>query len=613
MKNRYLSLIALATIAMAGCQKADIPNGGLTISSTVVDAGTPVEFTYAGDAQYISFFSGEAGNEYGSADLKELEGIVAVSFTHRSYNNDPTNTRGWMTLWYSTSYRDGDGFKPEQWTEITDKFNLGLNFPWAGGTGTNVAELTRLPDIQGEKVTFAFRCESFDGQQSRWRWNNFAIKSYIPKLDQTINVATFNPTKPEHNVGYTIFNLAGDDSWAFNKGSQCFMFWGNDGDDDPVTAYGTMPKYQPEEDWLLLPTVDISKTLYKGDEGVSVKTPEIPTNSWKHTYTTPGVYKVAVVVSNYATGKGGIGKQVIEREIVVRLPDMPLGELEIPTEVTAGEQVKFKYTSDAEELSFFSGEPYHEYANKDLTEIDGKVSVSFTHRNYNNDPLNERGWLELFYSTTHSGNAFDNSQWTNITSNFNLDLAKWTPSTADTKTGVVALDGITGTKTYFAFKCESKAGKQVRWKWTNFEIDIIDPSTGSSSRKISYKPVGPTIPEGYAEYNIKGDDTWDWTPSYEGTFWGNDKTGPDKTPNPIIDADHQAGYAQEEDWVVLPVFSTKCAYGGDKGTLLDLNKTEWSHTFTKAGTYKVTLEVKRYNQATQSTTTEIIEKTIKVN
>jgi hypothetical protein len=129
---------------------------------------------------------------------------------------------------------------------------------------------------------------------------------------------------------------------------------------------------------------------------------------------------------------------------------------------TTADTVRFAFTGNPWYLTFYSGEPYHQYEYRDRTTADGTPKLSFTSTIATGSQTNT---LKLLVSTDFSG-VYDstnvyNATWTDITSKAVL------AGSADTKSGDIDLsDFRNGDKPVFiAFKYTGNAGTAQR-TWT---------------------------------------------------------------------------------------------------------------------------------------------------
>lgn len=106
MKNTTIFL--LAALLLNACERGEVetPDLKVTVASTVVKAGTPVDFFLSGQSDMIAFYSGEVGNDYAQRqDNRIVETTIAVSYsTILSNGTNPL----FMPLRYSNDLQCSD-------------------------------------------------------------------------------------------------------------------------------------------------------------------------------------------------------------------------------------------------------------------------------------------------------------------------------------------------------------------------------------------------------------------------------------------------------------------------------------------------------------------------
>ncbi len=122
MKTSKLYILLLSTLAFASCTKEmteglDEVNVSVVTSETVtaegsiitVKKGTPVEFSFAGEPDFITFYSGELGHQYIYRQRVENEGFYIHS-TGSAYS--------WKTAWLVSDPIKITSCEPDQGVSI---------------------------------------------------------------------------------------------------------------------------------------------------------------------------------------------------------------------------------------------------------------------------------------------------------------------------------------------------------------------------------------------------------------------------------------------------------------------------------------------------------------
>ena len=106
MKNTTILLLSM--LLLSACERGEVetPELGVTVASTVVNAGAPVDFFLSGQSDMIAFYSGEVGNDYAQRfDDRVVETAIAISYSTILSNG--TNP-GYMPLRYSNDLQCSD-------------------------------------------------------------------------------------------------------------------------------------------------------------------------------------------------------------------------------------------------------------------------------------------------------------------------------------------------------------------------------------------------------------------------------------------------------------------------------------------------------------------------
>lgn len=141
------------------------------------------------------------------------------------------------------------------------------------------------------------------------------------------------------------------------------------------------------------------------------------------------------------------------------------------TSYNAGDTVNFMFKGQPDMITFYSGEPGHNYLYRDRTTAEGKVQVQFTSdAQYGT----QDSTLQLLVSTDFNGN-YDSADiykatWTDVTNQAALSTG------SDTASGIIDLSADTAANKpiYFAFKYTGDTGStQKTWTITNFQMNLL--------------------------------------------------------------------------------------------------------------------------------------------
>lgn len=131
MPYKFLCLICICLVFGACSKKLgelDQPTFEVTVEKTTFRVDEPVVFTFTGEQDNISFYSGEVYNDYAFKDGREAdvtgEGATLDFFSQLSGTGTQT---GQMSVWLSNDYNgNGDhaSVKAATWTDVTSSLTL---------------------------------------------------------------------------------------------------------------------------------------------------------------------------------------------------------------------------------------------------------------------------------------------------------------------------------------------------------------------------------------------------------------------------------------------------------------------------------------------------------
>ena len=129
-KTYTLGLLSLALL-VCGCRKqfetTDAVDFKVTTASQTFKVGEVVRFNFAGDPDFIIFYSGEKGNEYAFKDKDRITDTeMTFSFTTSTASGTPGSPNpARVPICYSTDFSGEyteEGVRAATWIDITDQF-----------------------------------------------------------------------------------------------------------------------------------------------------------------------------------------------------------------------------------------------------------------------------------------------------------------------------------------------------------------------------------------------------------------------------------------------------------------------------------------------------------
>ena len=341
MKLSYY-IIIFGLITAASCQKKlevkDAPDFEVSTEASTYKVGDEVKFKITGNADIISFYSGEELNDYAFKDgrVVDVKGKgYTVSFRSSLRPGDPGPTQeDQLSVLYSTNftgnYADLASVKSATWVDITDSFNFGYTPTFELSTDADLSDVV----VPGKPIYFALkyvtRPQLENGFAQQWRIQDFWFKSKDSLKGNAIviedqlqmgfriidenpenaparseitdtritlfgnkykdpNDPLYDPENPIYDPKNPIYN---PDSAAYVPGAKVPDFVPYDPDS---------PYNDPQsENWAVSGPVQVDQVDMGPDWAKSVRSSiyAARTTSYTYKYTQPGTYKAVFVVSN---------------------------------------------------------------------------------------------------------------------------------------------------------------------------------------------------------------------------------------------------------------------------------------------------------------------------
>ncbi len=262
------------------------------------------------------------------------------------------------------------------------------------------------------------------------------------------------------------------------------------------------------------------------------------------------------------------------------------------------DSVVFNFSGSPDVITFYSGEPGHEYQYKDRTELDGgTTNMSFSSRVLFGSQLNN---LRVMASTDFNGKYDTNSvkaaSWTEITSRFTLADAPAGSNSTETQSGIVNISDLIqkGKPIYIAYryvgeKPPGTTATQRTWRVMSFHLSNTYPNGDVVS-------LATLFTAGWVNVDFKNPANF-WKPEVSLGYLNYAPSG---------------SLIESEDWAISkPFFVAKVS--PDKGVAIKeymARKTEHVHFFEQPGNYKVTFVASNTNSKEIKTIVKELDITI---
>lgn len=327
MKKKSL-LFVLAALSLFSCEsmeEVDNPTFDVLKTDIVASVGDTLAFDFKGNADVVTFYSGEFGSVYEYKDRTErsFEGNLKISFTtsvQNSYTIDPFPRE--LDVFISSDFNGNLNYadivsEDSKWNNISDKFT----FPVTSADGTLAAvpitesnpegklDITELVEI-GKSFYIAFRYKA----QNRMKVGSNTRNGREWRVDA---LSLIN----EQSEGTSVLMSQSSAGWTFVNRADSEIETGRGGSLNStgrISIKGNQQStYQEDEGveiWAISNPISTGMAKTEPDRGVTIK--NISRNrleSYTHVYNKPGDYKAVFVAANSSI----YGHQAVVREVKV--------------------------------------------------------------------------------------------------------------------------------------------------------------------------------------------------------------------------------------------------------------------------------------------------------
>lgn len=175
-----LSLLFLASCTTELVVK-DAPNLGVSTEKSTYKVGQEIVFNFTGEAELISFYSGQAYNDYAFRDGRVLDletKGASLSFTSSVQLGAQANQLAIMASSdFNGNYSSLASVKAATWVDITSRFTLGTSATFLASTSQNISDLI----VPGKPIYIAFKYltkpQATNGLARTWMIQSFSLNS----------------------------------------------------------------------------------------------------------------------------------------------------------------------------------------------------------------------------------------------------------------------------------------------------------------------------------------------------------------------------------------------------------------------------------------------------
>lgn len=313
--NRFLIAAGIASLALVSCENElsqDVELGVNVVASEgvsfdgqtiTVKSGTPVQFNFSGDPDFLTFFSGEDGKKYEyreriTIDEDEVESSV-LDFTITPQYGKPAKI---LSMYIADDFpgldkkdfeADSALVEKQAWKELIPQEEL----PQAVKVQSYKVD---MKPYLGKRVAIAicYRGQDKTATQSRFTFNNMQIVNTLTSGQQTSLSAT--------SFGFTPINMLYKHNLADQKGMTANRAYGtvtnntsgiwNFKDMNAFFIHSSNANTELKYSWI------VSNLLVANsctpDAGTNIKSISLGLNTYSYTYAQPGTYTATFVATN---------------------------------------------------------------------------------------------------------------------------------------------------------------------------------------------------------------------------------------------------------------------------------------------------------------------------
>lgn len=282
--------------------KVDNVEFELSIANDVnnIHVGDAVKFMFAGNADYISFYSGDQGNNYENKDrtdveLKSLEMSTTIKqqYTDLEYRNEEM-----VFAYISEDFKDDysiTGIKNATWTKISGQEFNQIRVPLTSkAPSETVSSKMDLSAYKNKEFYVAFQ---YNAPKRKTVPEKDGNGRYVvaPRIDVTPCVL-----EKETSDGQLVKMDNTASEWAFN------IVYENSAKKGTYLVNDAGLLFQPQKGkehtdddvivWMV--SQKISPSAVEPDRGTPIKTIEAKLSSYSYVYHTPGTYTATFVATN---------------------------------------------------------------------------------------------------------------------------------------------------------------------------------------------------------------------------------------------------------------------------------------------------------------------------
>ncbi len=284
MKKIHIILLLLLPALIVGCNTVEFvnPTFEVTTDSTTYKVGQNVTFKFTGQADNISFYSGELGFTYANRNKQTGDSAInQLSFNTLCTATGQTNNLSVLVSKDFTGIMDTTNIKKATWTDITSRAKLGTTTTSVASGTVDVSDFHSTRDTLFVAFRYRSTPSSTASRARSWTVSTFSMKNIFP------NTATYT-----HNTSTSDIRLAGMQTISMKSDTLKWVLGGSLVFPQGLVDYSA----GGDDDWAISKPFNLSKIT--PDVGIFVKNTSQLVTSYVYQFKKAGTYKVTFVGSN---------------------------------------------------------------------------------------------------------------------------------------------------------------------------------------------------------------------------------------------------------------------------------------------------------------------------
>lgn len=294
----------MAVMAFSGCNTDSVDDVTFNVSiadcADLVHKGREVTFLFEGNPDYITFYSGENGNNYANKDRTtvELNSLTLEAAFKQQYTDQEYYNQELIHAYISESFTGSytvEGIKSSQWIKISGNAPGQLIVPVPLNSSAITTESTYdLSAYANKNFYLAFEYNApkrnevpqVDGNGKYVQAPRIDVQSLVLKKE-TVDGQQIEMSNTATDWGFQVVyeNSEQKGTYLVNDESLLFQPQKNlEHNDDDVIVWMVSQKLVPNS--------------ISPDRGIAIKGTDVSLSSYTYTYSQPGVYTATFIATN---------------------------------------------------------------------------------------------------------------------------------------------------------------------------------------------------------------------------------------------------------------------------------------------------------------------------